>query len=85
MKLDIISRRGVIFTGQVSEVVVPAYEGEMGILPGHAPVLAVLVSGKVRYTTDSGQKNYAEISNGFMTVDSDNIRILVESGHAIEE
>lgn len=85
MKLDIISRRGVIFTGQVSEVVVPAYEGEMGILPGHAPVLAVLVPGKVRYTTDSGQKNYAEISNGFMTVDSDNIRILVESGHAIKE
>lgn len=78
MKLDIVARSGPLYSGEVSEVVVPAYNGELGILPGRAPVMAVIVPGKVRFTGEGGQETIA-VGKGFLTVDSDEIMVVVEN------
>lgn len=78
MKLEIVARAGALYRGEVSEVVVPAYNGEMGILPGHAPIMAVIYKGTVRFVENS-EKKTVEVGNGFMTVDQDDITIVVEN------
>ncbi|MDP9806757.1 F-type H+-transporting ATPase subunit epsilon [Trueperella bonasi] len=78
MKLEVVARGGVLFEGEVSDVVVPAFHGEMGILPGRAPVMAVVRQGEVRFT-ENGQKNSVEVGDGFLTVDDDHVIVVVEN------
>lgn len=80
MKLEVVAQSGELFSGEVSEVVVNASEGELGILPGHTPLLGVIAPGKVRYRTADGGSGEIPTSNGFVTVDSDHIMVVVESG-----
>lgn len=84
MKLEVVAQSGELFSGEVSEVVVNASEGELGILPGHTPLLGVIAPGKVRYRTADGSRGEILTSNGFVTVDSDNIMVVVESGNPSE-
>ncbi len=79
MKLQVVARSGEIFAGEVTEVVVTAVDGELGILPGHTPLLAVLVPGSLRFTTIDGQKQQLRTNNGFVTVDSDEVKVVIES------
>jgi F0F1-type ATP synthase epsilon subunit len=47
LRLQILSPTGVIFSGDVASIIIPAYEGLMGILPGHIPLVAMLQPGFV--------------------------------------
>ena len=78
MKLQIVERTGPVFDGEVSSVVVPAVNGELGILPGHTPVLAVLQPGTVRYTTTDGEQHSAPTGRGFVTLDDDVVMVVVD-------
>lgn len=78
MKLQIVERTGMVFEGEVSSVVVPTVTGEMGILPGHTPVLGVLEPGTVRYTTLAGETNSVHTGAGFVTLDEDEVMVVVD-------
>ncbi|WP_165496138.1 ATP synthase F1 subunit epsilon [Arcanobacterium bovis] len=78
MKLQVVAKSGVLFEGEVTDVVVPAADGELGILPGHTPLLAVLEPGSVRFTLVTGEKREILTSRGFVTVDSDEVMVVVE-------
>lgn len=80
MKLQIVSRTGAIFDGDVSEVVLPATDGELGILPGHTPLLAILVPGTVRFVTSDGVRHTFETTNGLVTFEEDEIIVVVDAG-----
>lgn len=80
MKLDIVARSGVLFDGEATSVVVPALDGELGILPGHTPLLAVLNPGTVRFTKADGTEGAFTTTRGFVTVDTDVVSIVVDSG-----
>jgi F-type H+-transporting ATPase subunit epsilon len=60
-------------------VVAKTLEGEIGILPQHEPVLALLADSPVRITTTEGRVISAAVHGGFFSVDSDNVAILAES------
>jgi F-type H+-transporting ATPase subunit epsilon len=60
-------------------VVAKTLEGEIGILPQHEPVLALLANAPVRITTTEGAVISAAVHGGFFSVDSDNVAILAES------
>ncbi|MEW6861760.1 hypothetical protein [Trueperella pyogenes] len=77
MRLEIVARTGVLYTGEVSELVVPAYNGEMGIRAGHAPVMAVIYKGTIRIV-ENGERKSVQVGNGFMTVDQDDVTVVVE-------
>lgn len=79
MKLDIVARSGNLYTGDVTEIVVPAYDGELGILPGRAPVLSVVMPGTVRFVTVAGERREIAVGKGFLTVDHDDVMIVVEN------
>lgn len=83
MKVDIVARSGKEWSGEADSVVVPAFDGEMGILDGREPVLAVLREGTVRVCRDEDTKTF-EVPQGFVVVDEDVVTIVVndsDMGH----
>lgn len=68
-----------IWSGAAKFVVARTTEGEIGILPSHEPMLALLAEGAVvRIDTVDGQKVVAAVHGGFLSVDSDAVKILAE-------
>ncbi len=78
MKVDIVARSGELWSGEASSVTVPAFDGEMGILPGREPVVAVTRAGTVRVTGEGGQESTLDVPAGFVTVDSDVVTLVVD-------
>ena len=60
-------------------VTAPAAEGQLGILQGHSPVLAVLREGNVLIRPTSGEAFEAHVTGGFLSVDSDVVTIVADS------
>ena len=77
MSLVAVDRK--IWSGTATMVVAKTLEGEIGILPQHEPVLALLADSPVRITTTDGHVITAAVHGGFFSVDSDEVAILAES------
>lgn len=73
----VISPQQPLFQGSAKMVVVPAYDGEVGILHNHAPMMALLGEGTLRIETDTGTRRF-HISGGFVQVLENNVSILSE-------
>lgn len=57
-------------------VVARTVEGQIGILPGHEPMLAVLAAGEVRVSLPDGEKITANAEDGFLSVQSNTVQIV---------
>jgi len=68
-----------VWVGTAKSIVAKTPEGEIGILPGHEPVLSLLVNGVVRIETTEGAKVAIAVHGGFVAMDTDNVRILAET------
>ena len=79
INLTIVTRERKIVDVQVDEVILPGYNGELGILPGHTPLLALLKIGELRYRTGT-TVNRLVISWGFAEVLPDRVIVLAERG-----
>ncbi len=79
LDLTVVTRERKIVEAAVDEVVLPGYEGELGILPGHTPLLAMLKVGIMRYRT-GGTMNRLVISWGFAEVLPDRVIVMAERG-----
>jgi F-type H+-transporting ATPase subunit epsilon len=73
-RVKLITPEKSFFDGEAGFVVLPAYDGEVGILPGHQPLIARLGKGPLRIHTGSGKRffyirgAFAEVSGGVLTV-----------------
>ena len=67
-----------VWSGSASQVVVPAVDGSMGILPRMQPTLAILDRGVVRIHDEAGQGSEREVAGGFGSVDDDVVTIAVD-------
>ncbi|MCB1303936.1 MAG: ATP synthase F1 subunit epsilon [Leptospiraceae bacterium] len=76
-QLSIVSPAREVYQGPALAAVVPAKEGSMGILPGHAPVIAILGSGLVKFRTEEGEQSYF-LSGGFLEIKSDRVSVLAD-------
>jgi F-type H+-transporting ATPase subunit epsilon len=76
LKVSVISPEAVMFEGETDSVVAPAYDGEVGILTGHAPLMALLGDGPLRLGSGSGRR--FTVSGGFMQVLNDQVRVVTE-------
>ncbi|MBC8478729.1 MAG: F0F1 ATP synthase subunit epsilon [Candidatus Delongbacteria bacterium] len=76
--LEIVTPSGVIFTGRVHHVMVPGADGYFGVLANHAPLTAVLQTGKLTVDTAAGEKVFA-ISGGFIEVTPERVALLSET------
>ena len=82
--LTVVTRERKILEEEVDEVELPAFNGEIGILPGHTPLLALLKIGQMRYRV-GGKVEKLVISWGFAEVLPDRVIVLAERGFLPDE
>ena len=82
LTLEIVTPEARVYSDTVDNVVIPTVEGEIGVLPGHLPLLSQVADGELRVTKGSSTEALV-IGDGFVQVQGDKVSILAE--HAIEE
>ena len=84
LKVTIVSADRQLFKGEVERVVATASTGELGILAGHTPLLALLKPGQVRLTLSDGQEEVIYVSGGFIEVQPTRTVILADEAERAE-
>ena len=79
LHVELVAADRKVWEGEAKEVTARTVEGELGILPGHTPLLGILVTGDVRIRSTSGQTHTASIDSGFLSVDHDRVTIVAET------
>ena len=79
LQLRIVTPERPVFRGTVDAVVVPAHDGEVGILPRHARFLAALGVGELRATVGAEVKRFF-VEGGFVQVSADRVTVLCDHG-----
>lgn len=79
LQVTFVTTDRTVWSGDASQVVVPAEDGSMGVLTGMQPTLAVLKPGLVRITAEDGDITEREVAGGFVSVDQDVVTIAVDS------
>lgn len=80
--LEIVTPEARVYSDTVDSVVIPTVEGEVGVLPGHLPLLAQIADGELR-VSKAGQAINLIVGDGFVQIAGDKVSILAEN--AIEE
>ena len=75
--LDIVTPEKKFFTGEVDNVYLPGTEGELGILPGHVPLVTGIEPGELRYAVN-GQVEELAIGAGFLEVSQEKVTVLTD-------
>ena len=83
LHVSVISPEASLYDGDATSVVVPAFDGELGILTGHAPLMTLLGKGELRVEGGAGARRFA-IEGGFLQIVSDQVRVVTERGSAIQ-
>lgn len=84
MRLEIVTAEGTVFADDVNEVVAWGIEGQLGILPHHAPLMTMLQPGDLLIRKDN-EEHYLAISGGFLEVRPDKVIILADACERAEE
>jgi len=77
--LDIVSAEQAIFSGLAEMVVVTGSQGEIGIAPGHAPLLTTLKPGQVKVIKQGGEEELYYISGGILEIQPDCVTVLADT------
>lgn len=85
LHFELVSPERLLFSGEVAEVDIPGTDGDMGILPGHAPVLSTLRPGVIVVTKEGGQKERIFVRGGFAEVNPQGLTVLAEVAVPVAE
>ncbi len=81
---EIVSQDHTVFQGDVDIVILPSMAGEMGILPHHAPVLAILKYGIIKIRQNGKEELFA-VAGGIAEVQPDVVTILADAAENVED
>lgn len=81
MRVTVISPEGSIFDGEAESLQAPAYDGQVGILPHHAPFMTLLGEGTLQVRAAGGERAF-DVRGGFLQVVGNVVRVVAE--HAKE-
>ena len=84
LRLEVVTAERQVFADDVDMVVAPGGEGEVGILPRHAPLLTTLQPGVLRLRKD-GEETFMAVSGGFLQVFRDRVLVLADAAEREEE
>lgn len=76
LHVELVAADRAVWSGSAKLVIAKTIEGEIGLMPGHEPMLAILGSGEVRITLDTGEKIVAQANEGFLSVEHDTVTIV---------
>lgn len=82
LRVAVISPEQVLYEGEAESVVAPAGNGELGILRGHAPLMALLGSGELRIGSGGAAQRF-RVSGGFLQVVDNAVTVLSERADAL--
>jgi F-type H+-transporting ATPase subunit epsilon len=87
MQVEVVSADRVVWSGKSSNIIAKTVEGEIGILPGHEPVLGVLVPSAVVIFCDEGlpTREIVAVDGGFISVSQGRVSILSEYARMADE
>ena len=81
LQVEIVTAEGRIFSGEADTVTAPGSDGQLTILPSHAPLITSLDNGDLKYT-DNGVENHVALLGGFMEVNSNRVTVLANAAES---
>ncbi|HEU4479893.1 MAG TPA: F0F1 ATP synthase subunit epsilon [Pyrinomonadaceae bacterium] len=84
LQLDVVTPERRVLSEAVDSTTIPGLNGELGILPGHTPLISQLKTGVLSYTRD-GKTSQLHVSGGFVEVRDDRVSVLAEIAERPEE
>ncbi len=78
LHVSVISPEAVLLDADASSVVAPAFDGELGILTGHAPMMTLLGKGELRVSGEGGAPRRFAVEGGFLQVVENQVRVVTE-------
>jgi F-type H+-transporting ATPase subunit epsilon len=78
LRVELVAADRRVWSGEATIVITRTTEGDIGIMPGHAPVLGLLVTGPVLIRSTDGEEVIAAVHGGFLSVADDVVSILAE-------
>ena len=85
LTVSVVSLEHPEWDGPASQIVIKTLEGEMGVLPGHEPVLATLAGGPIRIDPVDGDPMFFAVHGGFFSLDDNRAIILADVAETVEE
>lgn len=82
LRISVISPERTLFEGEVSSVTAPAFDGEVGILTSHAPMMTLLGKGTLRLGANGTQGVFA-VEGGFLQVVDNQVRVVTEKAEQV--
>jgi len=84
LTLEIVTPEARVYSDTIDSVVIPTIEGEIGVLPGHIPLLTQVADGELRVSKGSAI-SYLAIGGGFAQIDGDKVSVLAERAISEEQ
>lgn len=78
LHVRVVSPEKVVFEGDASALVAPAWDGKVGVLPGHAPLLALLGAGELSVEVPGGGTKRYQVAGGILKVEGAEATVLTE-------
>ncbi|MBL9216298.1 MAG: ATP synthase F1 subunit epsilon [Opitutaceae bacterium] len=78
LTLEIVTPEAKVYSDTIDGVVIPTAEGEIGVLPGHIPLLAQVQHGELRVSKGAATQ-WLAVGSGFVQIDGDRVRVLAEN------
>ena len=79
LQVDVVSAEGEVFSGQAQFVALPGEQGELGILPGHAPLITRIRPGTVRIKTEDDGEELLFVAGGILEVQPGGVSVLADT------
>lgn len=83
LAVSVVSADQELWSGEATQLIARTTEGEIGILPGHEPLLAILAKGEVRVTTADGKTVTAIADNGFLSVENNTVTVVASTAELV--
>lgn len=79
LQVELVSAEARVWSGSARMIIARTVDGEMGVLTGHAPTLAVLAAGQVQIHAESGESVVADVEDGFLSIDHDRVTVVSDT------
>ena len=76
LHVDLVAQDQAVWSGEARMVIAKTVEGEIGLLPDHEPILAILGEGEVRITLADGEQLRASAEGGFLSMESNTVTVV---------
>ena len=78
LSVRVVSPDRIVFEGEATSLVAPAWDGKVGILPRHAPMLTLVGSGELSIDRPGGGSDSFHVNGGVLKVERDQVPLLTE-------